>query len=63
MAAEPTMSKEAPTLADFNGGPATRQMTSETIPIPKEVFESMYLNPEARVKGQLRKILANPTPM
>lgn len=63
MAAEPVNSKEASTIPDYNGSPAARQMTSETIPIPKEVFEAMYLNPEARVKGQLRRILANPTPM
>lgn len=45
------------------GIPAMRQMTTESIPVPKEMIEAMYLNPATRVKGQLRKTFANPTPL
>lgn len=50
---------------DANGpsAPAMRQMTTESIPVPKEMLEAMYLNPATRVKGQLRKTFANPTPL
>lgn len=50
---------------DTNGpfAPAMRQMTTESIPVPKEMLEAMYLNPATRVKGQLRKTFANPTPL
>lgn len=34
-----------------------------SVGIPMEVFEKMYLNPETRVKGELRKTFANPTPL
>lgn len=67
MAARPpeVNDKEAPAHNDTNGtgAPAMRQMTSESVAIPKDVYESMYLNPASRVKGQLRKTFANPTPL
>lgn len=63
MVAESELSREPLTATDSNGIPAMRQTTSDTIAIPREMFETMYLNPETRVKGQLRRILANPTPL
>jgi hypothetical protein len=43
--------------------PINRFMTNGSIAIPMETFEKMYLNPETRVKGELRKTFANPTPL
>ena len=40
-----------------------RYATNGSVAIPMEVFEKMYLNPETRVKGELRKTFANPTPL
>ncbi|KAE9366310.1 gpr1-like plasma membrane protein [Stipitochalara longipes BDJ] len=40
-----------------------RYATNASVAIPMEVFEKMYLNPETRVKGELRKTFANPTPL
>jgi len=40
-----------------------RYATNGSIAIPMDVFEKMYLNPEIRVKGELRRTFANPTPL
>jgi hypothetical protein len=37
--------------------------TAESIFIPKDVFEKLYLNPERPVAGQLRQTFGNPTPL
>lgn len=37
--------------------------TAGTISISPELFEQMYLSPENRVKGELRKTFGNPTPI
>ncbi|KAF7190699.1 Protein alcS [Pseudocercospora fuligena] len=37
--------------------------TAGSVSIPPELFEKLYLNPEARVKGELRKTFGNPTPV
>ncbi|KAF2239374.1 hypothetical protein EV356DRAFT_502427 [Viridothelium virens] len=37
--------------------------TSGSITIDPALFERLYLNPEVRVKGQLRNTFANPTPL
>jgi hypothetical protein len=43
---------------------ALRQIrTAGTISISPELFEKLYLSPENRVKGDLRKTFANPTPL
>jgi hypothetical protein len=40
-----------------------RIRTAGTISISPELFEKLYLSPENRVKGELRKTFANPTPL
>ncbi|KAI9701415.1 MAG: hypothetical protein M1820_006506 [Bogoriella megaspora] len=40
-----------------------RVKTSGSITIDPELFERLYLNPEVKVKGQLRRTFANPTPL
>lgn len=37
--------------------------TAGSISIPPELFEKLYLSPENKVKGDLRKTLGNPTPL
>jgi hypothetical protein len=37
--------------------------TAGSISIPPELFEKLYLTPQNEVKGDLRKILGNPTPL
>lgn len=40
-----------------------RIRTAGSVSIPPELFEKLYLSPENRVKGDLRKTFGNPTPM
>ena len=35
--------------------------TDSSIPMTPELFEKLYLTPEQKVKGELRKTFANPT--
>ena len=43
---------------------AFRQLQQvNSISIPKELFEKLYLAPETMVKGDLRKTFGNPTPL
>ena len=37
--------------------------TAQSVNIPAEVFEKLYLSPKTHVKGQLRKTFGNPTPV
>ncbi|KAF5701911.1 GPR1 [Fusarium mundagurra] len=37
--------------------------TAQSIPISPELFEQLYLQPQNRVKGDLRKTFGNPTPV
>ncbi len=54
-----------------NNGPAKnakddaleRIRTAGSVSIPPELFEKLYLSPENRVSGDLRKTFANPTPL
>ncbi|KAK7890525.1 hypothetical protein LTR67_007733 [Exophiala xenobiotica] len=39
-----------------------RVQTAESVFLPREVFEALYLNPERNVAGDLRKKFGNPTP-
>lgn len=41
----------------------TRYDTAGSIMMPKEIFEKLYLNPENKVSGNLRKTFGNPTPL
>lgn len=41
----------------------TKIRTAGSVSIPPELFEKLYLSPESRVKGDLRKTFGNPTPM
>ena len=40
-----------------------RMKTAGSISISPELFEKLYLSPENRVKGELRKTFGNPTPL
>ena len=40
-----------------------RVRTAGSISISPELFEKMYLSPQNQVKGDLRKIVGNPTPL
>ncbi|KPI36018.1 Protein alcS [Cyphellophora attinorum] len=40
-----------------------RVATADSVWIPRDVFEKLYLNPEKPVAGDLRKKFANPTPV
>jgi uncharacterized protein len=40
-----------------------RIRTAGSISISPELFEKIYLSPENKVKGELRKTFANPTPL
>ncbi len=40
-----------------------RIRTAGSVSISPELFEKLYLSPESRVSGDLRKTFGNPTPM
>jgi hypothetical protein len=40
-----------------------RIQTAGSISISPELFEKIYLSPQNRVKGELRKTVGNPTPL
>lgn len=48
---------------DSSGAALNRIRTAGSISISPELFEKLYLSPETRVKGDLRKTFGNPTPM
>ncbi len=37
--------------------------TSDSVTIPRETFEKMYLNPPVAPRNPLRKVVGNPTSM
>lgn len=37
--------------------------TATSINVPRDLFEKLYLSPENKVKGDLRKTFGNPTPL
>lgn len=39
-----------------------RMETANSVFLPKDVFEALYLNPEGRVPSDLRRKFGNPTP-
>ncbi len=41
----------------------TRIKSYNTVAMTPELFEKLYLQPRGNVKGDLRKTLANPTPL
>ena len=40
-----------------------RNALTNTMTLPPELFEQIYLNPKTEVKGDLRKTFGNPTPL
>ncbi|KAI4234316.1 MAG: hypothetical protein L6R40_006793 [Gallowayella cf. fulva] len=53
-----------PTGVDNDSGDTlTRLRTAGSLNISPELFEKLYLSPENRVKGELRKTFGNPTPI
>ena len=48
---------------ESNGSALNRIRTAGSVSISPELFEKLYLSPENRVKGDLRKTFGNPTPM
>ena len=51
------------TMGANDGDALQRVRTAGSISIPPELFEKLYLSPENRVKGDLRKTFGNPTPL
>ena len=51
------------TMGTNDGDALQRVRTAGSISIPPELFEKLYLSPENRVKGDLRKTFGNPTPL
>ena len=48
----------------MDGGAALNRIrTAGSISISPELFEKLYLSPENKVAGELRKTFGNPTPM
>lgn len=41
----------------------SRFRSAQSISMTPELFEKLYLSPQNKVKGDLRKTFANPTPM
>jgi hypothetical protein len=41
----------------------SRNETNASIAIPRDVFEKMYLTPQIPVKGELRRVFGNSTPL
>lgn len=41
----------------------SRVRTAQSVNIPVEMFEKLYLSPANRVSGHLRSTFANPTPL
>lgn len=60
---------EKPMTRDELSREATREETLEHVKsaglltLSPELFEKLYLQPQTAVKGDLRKILGNPTPL
>jgi hypothetical protein len=60
---------EKPMTRDGLSREATREETLEHVKsaglltLSPELFEKLYLQPQTTVKGDLRKILGNPTPL
>ena len=48
---------------ESNGAALNRIRTAGSVSMSPELFEKLYLSPENRVKGDLRKTFGNPTPM
>jgi hypothetical protein len=50
--------------AGHNGNPTlSKANTHGSVVLTPEMFEKLYLSPKSSVKGDLRSILANPTPV
>ena len=47
----------------INGEEQLRNVLTNTMSISPELFERLYLGPQNRVSGELRKTFANPTPL
>jgi len=45
------------------GEALSRIRTANSIAISPELFEKLYLSPENKVKGELRRTFGNPTPL
>lgn len=51
-------------LQDENGMDALERFrSSNTVMMTPELFEKLYLGPQNRVKGDLRRTFGNPTPL
>ena len=55
------MSSKDPSNGDLPG--LLKTSTADSIPIPRDILEKMYLSPPSPVKGKLRGTFANPTPL
>jgi hypothetical protein len=50
--------KDNPTIEHLN-----RMETAQSVSMSMEMFEKLYLAPESKVKGSLRRTFGNPTPL
>ncbi|KAL8853748.1 MAG: hypothetical protein Q9221_001391 [Calogaya cf. arnoldii] len=50
-------------VGDGSGDTLNRMRTAGSVNISSELFEKLYLSPEHKVKGELRKTFGNPTPI
>jgi hypothetical protein len=58
------MNSEMPTAKDmYTSEHLNRVETAQSVNISMEMFEKLYLSPENKVKGDLRKTFGNPTPL
>ncbi|KMP09712.1 hypothetical protein CIRG_08945 [Coccidioides immitis RMSCC 2394] len=60
----PGLSTDKDDLNEINFEPIRRTQTAESVIIPRDVFEKLYLNPHQQPHADtLRKTFANPTPV
>ncbi|CZR57968.1 related to Y.lipolytica GPR1 protein and Fun34p [Phialocephala subalpina] len=58
------LNPEDPTISSgSDSGKGARLQHVESLSIPPELFEKLYLSPQNRVHGELRGTLGNPTPL
>ena len=58
-----TTQKPELTTQDSRDDVLRRIQTAESVFLPRDVFEKLYLSPEKPVAGDLRKQFGNPTPV
>ena len=57
------MSTDSDHLKDDKGAFLEKVKTAQSVSVPPELFEQMFLAPKTAVAGQLRLTFGNPTPV